>query len=348
MTAADSELDWGFCKQALQRHSRTFAVPIAFLPHMLERTVSCAYLLCRIADTIEDTAEWSEPVRKELFHLFLGTLDGTTTPAEFSNAAAAAGGKPDEAELLAGIDRVYRVFEGTPPILRRTCSDWIGELTRGMAIYSRRRPGADGIRCLLSEADLSRYCYFVAGAIGNLLTDAFIDHIDGLNEEHGRALRTNAEAFGAGLQLVNILRDIRGDLDRNACFVPRTLLADGGLSPTELLLPDRQVAARRVLAPLFEEAQRHLDAAFDYALAIPSDQQGIRQFCLVPLWLAVATLRLCQDHPSLLTRGEKVRLSRGAVGELIRQCALLGADDQALSRAFQELKRANYPSAATG
>ncbi|MEN9581069.1 MAG: hypothetical protein RJA70_4078, partial [Pseudomonadota bacterium] len=153
MDAAEQGLDWGFCKQALQRYSRTFAVPISLLPIRLERLVTCAYLLCRVADTIEDHADWPRATRERLYREFLDMLDGGSTD-DFLQAVRQAGGVPEEAELLAGIERVMRVFREVPQGLRQICTDWIGELTRGMAIYSQRRPGDDGVHCLLSEADL--------------------------------------------------------------------------------------------------------------------------------------------------------------------------------------------------
>jgi len=49
--SADSK----FCSDMLPRVSRTFAICIRLLPADLEHSVLIAYLLCRVADTIEDT-----------------------------------------------------------------------------------------------------------------------------------------------------------------------------------------------------------------------------------------------------------------------------------------------------
>src|SRR5690348_16028171 len=43
-----------FCRRMLPRVSRTFALNIPVLPAPLDIVVTVAYLLCRIADTIED------------------------------------------------------------------------------------------------------------------------------------------------------------------------------------------------------------------------------------------------------------------------------------------------------
>ena len=45
-----------FCRTQLPRVSRTFALNIPLLPAPLDLAVTVAYLLCRIADTVEDEA----------------------------------------------------------------------------------------------------------------------------------------------------------------------------------------------------------------------------------------------------------------------------------------------------
>ena len=44
-----------YCERALPRVSRTFALNIRILPQPLRAVVRQAYLLCRIADTVEDS-----------------------------------------------------------------------------------------------------------------------------------------------------------------------------------------------------------------------------------------------------------------------------------------------------
>src|SRR4051812_9232087 len=46
-----------FCREILPAVSRTFAVSIRLLPGALGSAVRTAYLLCRIADTVEDAPE---------------------------------------------------------------------------------------------------------------------------------------------------------------------------------------------------------------------------------------------------------------------------------------------------
>jgi farnesyl-diphosphate farnesyltransferase len=181
---------------------------------------------------------------------------------------------------------------------------------------------------------LQRYCYFVAGAIGHLLTEAFVFEVSDLEPARARVLRSEAERFGIGLQLVNILRDIVSDLERDCCFVPRTTLQVAGLVPRDLVERSKERRAREALLPLFDMAQENLDAAFEYALAIPPAQAEIRNFCLVPLWLAVATLALCRTDARLLDTSARVKLERAEVQRLVTRVIALSKDDEALRKEY--------------
>mgnify|MGYP000571954385 CR=1 FL=1 len=71
---------------------------------------------------------------------------------------------------------------------------------------------AGGENLLSAIPDLERYCYYVAGTVGHLLTDLFVDSIG--EDPEGAiaiAMRDHAEGFATGLQLTNILKDVTDD-----------------------------------------------------------------------------------------------------------------------------------------
>lgn len=251
-----SEDDWSYCQAALLQHSRSFALPIAGLPAELKRAITCAYLLCRVADTVEDTPDWAPPVKERLQRLLLEVLEEGRPAVDFSRAVAETpGGTEQERALLLALDRIVRCFDECRTPFQEASRAWIGELIRGMCVYSRRRPGPDGVVCLSTSADLERYCYFVAGTIGQLLTECFLIETGLGDSARVAVLRHNAERFAAGLQLVNILRDIPADLARNHCFVPRVLLEREGLGPRDLLRRECRVSAHGLLSELFAVAR---------------------------------------------------------------------------------------------
>src|SRR5260221_1129906 len=60
--------------------SRTFALTIPQLPPSLRTAVTCAYLLCRIADTIEDEPALSPPETLAFLQRFSALLGGRGDP----------------------------------------------------------------------------------------------------------------------------------------------------------------------------------------------------------------------------------------------------------------------------
>ncbi|HJL16130.1 MAG TPA: squalene/phytoene synthase family protein [Sandaracinaceae bacterium LLY-WYZ-13_1] len=330
--------DWAFCKDSLAKVSRTFARPIAMLPPELEVAVSLGYLLCRIADTIEDHVAVEPSMRDELFGLFLSMLEDDGEPRDLAAAFLAVDGDDAELELARSSTRVMRVFAAQREPVRSACVRWVTEMARGMSLYAHRAPGPDGVAALHTVPDLERYCYYVAGTVGHLLTDLFVDAI-GEDPEGALALalRDHAEGFATGLQLTNILKDVTDDLERGVSFLPRSECIRHGFAPASLREPAVRARAHAAVAPIFDVARRRLDEALEYSLAIPAEHPQIRLFCLLPLWMAARTLVLARGNDAMFEPEVPVKISRPEVEALIAECVRLAGDDDALRARYTRL-----------
>ena len=63
MSPLDQNIE--YCRSILPKVSRTFAPTIRMLPGQLNLTVMVAYLLCRIADTVEDEKSLTKREKQE-------------------------------------------------------------------------------------------------------------------------------------------------------------------------------------------------------------------------------------------------------------------------------------------
>lgn len=327
---------FAYCVEALEQVSRSFAKPIAVLPGTLRVAVTCGYLLCRIADTIEDADGITEASRDERYARFLDAVEGKSGVGVFVRALDGLPGAEHELTLAKNLGVVLAVRDSLPARESAIVTRWVVEMTRGMAIYTRRPRGGDGFTAPHTVADLERYCYFVAGTVGHMLTDLFVAHLDG-GPAFEAALRTNAESFGIGLQLVNILKDVADDAERKASFVPRALVSEAALTHDMLLSPERRARAHDVVAPLFDLARTHLDRALDYVVAIPADAVRVRLFCLIPLFMAARTLVLARGGDAMFERGEPVKIDRAEVEALATECFERAGDDTWLRARYQTL-----------
>ena len=343
MPAAITEEDWAFCKHALQEVSRTFSKPIALLPPRLEVAVTLGYLLCRIADTVEDHGAVTGDVRGELFRTFLEVLENGRAPSDFAAGFDAIPGDDAELSLARALPLVMRVFRAQSPSTIAISTRWVTEMARGMDLYSRRSPGEDGFTALYTVSDLERYCYYVAGTVGHMLTELFVDEMraGGMDARTGllleRRLRQDAESFATGLQLVNILKDVTDDRTRHWSFIPRTSVSAVGLGIDELVDPGNRKRAHAAVAPLFDVARAHLDGALRYALSIPASEAGIRLFCLLPLWMAARTLVHGRGNDAMFVPGAPVKISREEVEALVAECVQNAGDDEALKTRYAAL-----------
>jgi phytoene synthase len=110
------------------------------------------------------------------------------------------------------------------------------------------------------EADLLRYCYHVAGAVGCMM--AVVMGVDPDEEE----TLARASDLGIAFQLSNIARDLRDDHEAGRCYVPAEWMELHGLDRRDPLRPDRRealvaVAARLTGLALRFEASAHAGVA---------------------------------------------------------------------------------------
>ncbi|HEX5657260.1 MAG TPA: squalene/phytoene synthase family protein [Polyangiales bacterium] len=330
--------DWTFCKQSLVAVSRTFSKPIQMLPGDLEVAVTCGYLLCRIADTIEDHPAVPRGLKDGMFEMFLGTLEHRGEAQKLASAFEEIEGDDAELNAARNFPRVMRVFHKLPESMQVIVSRWTAEMARGMSLYTHREPGADGFVALYTTEDLERYCYYVAGTVGHMLTELFIDELgDKMDPETTSDLRHHAESFGAGLQLVNILKDVTDDRARRWSFIPRAACERVGLGIDNLVDPSVRDRAHDAVAPLLDLARVKLDRALEYALSLPADEKGVRLFCLLPLWMAALTLVHARGNDAMFVVGEEVKISRQAVEQVIADCMMNVGDDDYLRARYYEL-----------
>jgi len=308
----------GFCRAALPEVSRTFALNIPVLPAPLDLAVTVAYLLCRIADTLEDESMASAAERRPLMDEFARLCalpDGWPEACERFAATAVAALRPEapesEVRLVRGTPRVLETVAGLPPWVMPHVARCVREMTGGMA---RVLEGVERQGNVLGLADLEAtltYCYYVAGTVGEMLTGLFSGYSPGVAARLSE-LEPRAPVFGRALQLTNILKDIREDRERGACWLPRTVMARHGLTADTLLDHDRRAAALDLLDELIAVARREAEVSLEYTLAIPREEKGIRLFCLWPLFFAVLTLGALRGNPEVFG-GPAVKISRSAV-----------------------------------
>ncbi len=315
--------------------SRTFALTIPQLPGALHRVVANAYLLCRVADTIEDDAALPAADKRRYEEAFVevvtGRADATRFAAELSPLLSQ---ETIEAErdLVRQLPLVIQVLRSFNRAQQDAIERCVGVMCRGMHRFQQEAAQRGGVHGLATQREMDQYCYYVAGVVGEMLTELFCDFDPAIAARREQMLHL-ATSFGQALQMTNILKDQWEDRARGACWLPREVFQRHGVDLSTLQPGHYTPAYGAALSELIGVAHAHLRNALSYTLLIPAQHTGIRRFCLWATGLAVLTLKNIQRKPDF-TGGADIKVSRGAVARTIMVSNVSVRRDALLRRLF--------------
>ena len=334
------EADEAYQDQILQYVSRTFALTIPQLPTELRRVVSNAYLLCRIADTVEDDNAVDSEQTRHLANMFVQVVAGNVPAKQFSDALYPLLSEhtiEEEHDLIKNTESVIRITHSFNDNQRRALERCVRIMAKGMADYQDAET-LDGLENLAAMDD---YCYYVAGVVGEMLTELFCDYSEEINANKDELMKL-AVSFGQGLQMTNILKDIWDDRARGACWLPRDIFEKEGFDLSELNENNRNEKFQRGLEQLIGIARDHLNDALTYTLILPAEEKGIRKFCLWALGMAVLSLDKLNKNLDF-SQGADVKITRRSVKATVASTSLLVSNDWALKKLFNYSSR-NLPT----
>jgi len=336
-TTPACEADENYQDQILQGVSRTFALTIPVLPHPLPRVVGNAYLLCRIADTIEDDKDLPFSKKYAFSQRFINVINATERAEAFADelyqqlSSSATNAEKDLIKHTPVVIRITHSFNDKQRTALKRC---IRVMVEGMSHYQESNVN-NGLK---DQDDMDKYCYYVAGVVGEMLTELFCDYCKEMNQNKEELMKL-AISFGQGLQMTNILKDIRDDQKRDMCWLPRDVFQSYGSDLVRITKDDWGTEFQLALGQLIGVTRSHLKNALSYTLYIPSRELGMRRFCLWTLGMAVLTLREINANCAYRT-GREVKISRRSVKSTIVITNILTTQDRLLKLLFNMIAKA--------
>lgn len=272
-------------EEMLTGTSRTFAITIPYLPEPQRQEITLAYLLLRIIDTLEDGMLWTAATRERSLGEMLKFLadpsptDAVSLAIRWCDPPPCM--NPSYLELLGSFPEIVSEIVELEPASSAIICQQASRVAAGMA-QSLNSPPHD-------LSSLRQYCYFVAGIVGELLTDLFLLRLQPTTEQAAQ-LRELAVWFGEGLQLVNILKDADTDAREGRQYIPTQV------DKTEV----------------FTLTRKDLAAAAEYTRLLQSigAPKGVVLFTAIPTAFAQATLNRVEQC------GPGAKLSRSEVMEI--------------------------------
>jgi farnesyl-diphosphate farnesyltransferase len=338
--------DTQFCTEMLPRVSRTFAPTIRMLPEKLYVPVTVAYLLCRIADTVEDEASLGMEEKKELLTVFSDIFEKDDQPARsiFKNGTAGVEEHNADVFLMHNLDRVLHVFDSFTPDVRKKIGKWVVEMSIGMRKFAQSKDRRK-FQFLRNMKELDEYTYYVAGTVGHLLTALFEHFSEKITPNVVKRMELFSESFGKGLQMVNIIRDMAGDLRRGQSYIPEDILYKYELTRQSIFEAQNRGKAEKLFEELIAITIEHLDQAIAYVVTIPKEEHRIRLFCLLPLFWAMRTLQTIQLNTLALLETDKVKISRRVIKVEFYKSMVFAFSNRLALRHYRKIRR-NFNHAA--
>ncbi|MCP1469047.1 phytoene synthase [Sphingobium sp. OAS761] len=222
-------------RNAIARGSKSFAMASTLFDRVTRERAWLLYAWCRKCDDIADGQDHG----------------GALNPAGDAQARLSSM-RVLTATALRGEPTGDPAFDGFGLVMRecRIPEQYAQDLIEGFALDARDwRPR--------SEADMLRYCYHVAGAVGCMM--AVLMGVDPADE----ATLDRACDLGLAFQLANIARDISEDEAADRCYLPVEWLVEMDIPPGEHMKPWARprlaILSRRLadMAAAYEASARH-------------------------------------------------------------------------------------------
>jgi 15-cis-phytoene synthase len=199
---------FAYCRRLTRAHAKSFYFSSIALPAHKKDAAYSVYAFCRFADDLLDEDKLTTDEQRAAARQQLGRL----------------------------LSELYRAGDVSIPFgaaFRRTISEYkipehlFEELIEGVCMDT-------GPVRIANFDELHLYCYRVASVVGLMMSRIF-----GLEDESGRE---RAIEMGVAMQLTNILRDVKEDLEKDRIYLPADELERFDLSQEDLaagLVDDR-------------------------------------------------------------------------------------------------------------
>ncbi len=340
---------WEYSSHMLDQVSRTFALNIKVLPkHRLGRPVLLAYLYCRMADTIEDDPHFDAKTKQTLLNGFALIFSAQGNQRQhlclsWQNDLPSSWKTSEDPNLymcahawwsIQLLDLYDRPVQA--PII--AC---IEEMCHGMGEFALRQEArTSSWLTIQNEADLDKYCYYVAGVVGILLCDLFSTQSNWITAERQVELRKYAISFGLALQVTNIIKDVGEDSLRKVCFIPEEFYRSQGINDIDSLFSlhaDLISIQQKTMQPMIQKAWKHIDDAVRFTQLLPLLEPRIRLFCLWPLLMAAETLVAAGQGEIVFDPTKKLKITRSQVKTILKDSTWHVWSNRWLSKRISQL-----------
>ncbi len=244
---------YAFCRGVARREAKNFYWAFRVLPRRKSDAMCAVYTFMRKADDLADDETKTIEERRTLMAAWVNSW----------RLARGGGGGETADPVFVALTETQQRFGISDELLE--------ELVRGTTMDLEPRHGdADGLQTFANFEELYAYCYLVASVVGLVCIRIF-----GYTDPRAEKL---AEETGVALQLTNILRDVKEDVERGRVYLPLDMMAEFGMTTGRVRElaggAPMSVADRGLLATLGEQAEMYYRSADELIPLLDGDSRA--------------------------------------------------------------------------
>ncbi|MFT4176630.1 MAG: squalene/phytoene synthase family protein [Luteolibacter sp.] len=203
--------------------SRSFGLSLRLLPKEMREAASLGYLLARCSDTLADVSSAPLELRMQALENLRAAVVHEAPLARLSHVLLNGVTNYWERNLLERGNDWLEWLRKMPRAEAKLIQEVADTIFSGQLLDLERFATASAQQpvTLANAGELEDYAWRVAGCVGAFWTKLGYLTLEGnFSEADPAVLEQQGIAYGKGLQLVNILRDLPSDLAEGRCYLP--------------------------------------------------------------------------------------------------------------------------------
>lgn len=296
----------------LKNTARTLYLSAKFMPKDMGRLFSCAYLICRAADSIADTELVELDKRITLIHNYPKMVESGNEELikEFKNAVPKKNGlHEDERLLLENIDLCLNAFNKLNTAEKEMVMRSVNAVCKAMEWDLSYFPAAESglIKATPTVARTELYCEHMGGEPGIFWAKLLLRGKD--NPEFIEL----GKKIGMALQMTNILRDMPSDIKIGRIYLPLTDLTENNIMPQDFLEKKTYKKLKPIIYKWIKWGVQHLNAAAEFMGMIPRRKFFARATVAWPVIWSLDTFLLLANSKNLLDKNKIQKIPKKTI-----------------------------------
>lgn len=296
----------------LKSTARSLYLSAKFMPKKRREVFSCAYLICRAADSIADTEIIPLEKRLHLINIYPKLVE--TSDADLLKELQAALPEKNnlhesERLLLKNISICLDAFNNFSACHKDMILTVVNAVCKAMQWDLSYFPDSESglLKASPNTARTQIYCEHMGGEPGVFWSKLILDG------KNNPAFVQNGKRIGMALQITNILRDMAQDVKIGRIYLPLTDLTENNLMPQDLLEKKTYKKLKPVIFKWITWGVNNLAAAKDFMSEIPKYRFFDRASVAWPVIWGLDTLLMIASSKNILDKSKTEKISRKTV-----------------------------------